>query len=642
MKTYILTLAVFAFSLSAYAVNYKDLDALGVSEKVQQQLLDSIELRRSLNERQKAGVGTLGAFVTVGVQNSCDYFVGTTPIQDAIDAGETEIRIANDMTHIENLTINDKGIVLKGGYVDCAAAASDIQTGSTAIRGVTAAGFPVISILGDTERHTIVLDSLALSLGSGTGFFPGGGISTIGADAQISIVNSIITGNTSAFGGGIAILAGDTDINLIDTLIVLNTAGYAGGIYCGGSDASILLLGSSGVSGNTADGSVGAADVAGKGGGLFITDQCGFTSFSGTAGGLFDFRGIAANTATDQGGGIFAKDGATVSLWGAQVCVFLFCFGDDTNPANLNGNQAESDGGVGHTSVRGGAGAFITGADTSLTIYHGKVTDNTLGDITIDGGGIYVDAGATFTTGRLGKACWSQDNCNYYANNASGSAIGYGGAFFNRGSTMNITNTVIENNRADFGTVLFTTGAEAITTIKGSLIHHNGNGGADGFSDNRVFRVTGGAKLDIHHSTIADNNASIAVFDINLDATSIIYSSIVHDASSGNVHDSNLGFVSHDCTIFHEDASIPGGLGPTSVVADPEFVDRGNNDFHIDAALSPAVDFCDDDMTDVDYRDMDYEEFGFDDPTVANGLGGFDVGADETYGNDIIFKNGFE
>ncbi|MCF6288695.1 MAG: hypothetical protein L3J53_05590 [Proteobacteria bacterium] len=644
MKIYISTLAVLAFSISALAVNYKDLDSLGLDKKMQQQLLDVIELQQSIQDSIKVlkGVG-LGSIVTVGTENSCDFFVGATPIQDAIDSGATEIRIADDMAHIENLEINDQSIILKGGYADCAAAVSDTQFGTTTINGVLpTTGFPVIRILGNTERHTIVLDSLSLTRGSGTGWFPGGGISTIGADAQINITNSLISSNTGTFGGGIAIVAGDTDITLTDTIVTLNTAGLGGGIYCSGLDASVLMSGNSGVSGNTADGSAGSATSSGKGGGLFIESQCEFNSFSGTAGGFFDFRGIAANTATDQGGGIFARDGATVNLWGFQFC-FFSCIGDNTNPANLNGNRAESDG-VGMVGFRAGSGAFITGTDTSLAIVNGRVTGNNVGAAGADGGAIYADAGATFTTSRIGKACWDQEKCNYYANNASGSDAGYGGAFFNRESTMNITNAVIENNRADVGTVLYTTGTGAVSTIKGSLIHSNGDSGTDDFNDGSVFRVFTDARLNIHHSTIADNNATDAVFRIHVNAAtgSQLYSSIVHDASSGIVFTAGSGDISVDCSILHELASNPDADSPMTVVDDPEFIDRANGDYHIHPTLSPAVDACGDFGTGpVDYRDMDFEEFGFDDPTVA-GSSSFDVGADETYANDIIFKNGFE
>ena len=629
-------------ALSANAATLEELEAIGISDKMKRDLLASIEMQQAAKMAQTKADG---AFVTVGALNSCDYHIGTTLIQDAIDDGHSEIRIANDTTYTENLSITDISVTLKGGYADCTAADSDTQSGMTQIDGAAAAGEPVISISGATERHTIVLDSLILSFGTGTGFFPGGGISTLAADAEININNSFIANNTSAFGGGISINSGDTDFAIVDTLIFNNTAGFGGGIYCSGPDASILMSGNSGVSVNIADGSAGAVDTAGKGGGIYISDQCLFTSYSGTDGsGFLDLRGIAANNATDQGGGVFASGGATVNLWGFEFC-FFSCIGNNTSPANLSGNRAESDE-SGAVGFRAGSGAFITGAGTTMSIYSGRVTGNDVGTTINDGGGIYADAGSTFITSRLTKACWDQEKCNYYADNASGSGGGFAGAFYNRESTMEITNTVIENNRSDGGNVLYTTGANAVTTIKGSLIYNNGDSGADGFNDNGVFRVTTDAELDIERSTIADNNATTAVFRIAASAdagTSSILASIVHDASSGDVYESAPGLVGNDCSMFHESVSIP-TLSGFSVVDDPEFIDRINNDFHIDPSFSPALDYCDEvpGPTPVEYRDMDFEAYGFDDPTVANNFGPYDIGADETYANDIIFKDGFE
>jgi len=38
---------------------------------------------------------------------------------------------------------------------------------------------------------------------------------------------------------------------------------------------------------------------------------------------------------------------------------------------------------------------------------------------------------------------------------------------------------------------------------------------------------------------------------------------------------------------------------------------------------------------------IDFENYGWDDPNISDINGFFDAGADETYGNDIIFQDGF-
>ncbi len=199
---------------------------------------------------------------------------------------------------------------------------------------------------------------------------------------------------------------------------------------------------------------------------------------------------------------------------------------------------------------------------------------------------------------------------------------------------------MITDNRADLGTALYAINAGK-TIIKASLIYGNGDNGADGFSDQGVFRLRDDAELDIKRSTIADNHADI-VFRISSTAdaaTSSIFSSIVHDASSGDVYQNSPGLVSNDCTLFHESNSIP-LLAPTSVVDNPEFVDRSNANYHL-KPVSPAIDFCDDFFVSVIYRDMDFEDYGYDYPTVSNYLGPYDIGADEVY-NNTIFADSFE
>ena len=65
---------------------------------------------------------------TVGI--SAGSFCGFTQIQTAIDSGADEVRVLNNQIFDANLII-DSSIVLKGGYPNCAAAASDQPNGIT-------------------------------------------------------------------------------------------------------------------------------------------------------------------------------------------------------------------------------------------------------------------------------------------------------------------------------------------------------------------------------------------------------------------------------------------------------------------------------------------------------------------------------
>ena len=97
------------------------------------------------------------------------------------------------------------------------------------------------------------------------------------------------------------------------------------------------------------------------------------------------------------------------------------------------------------------------------------------------------------------------------------------------------------------------------------------------------------------------------------------------------------------CLLVHETDSF---IGNSSVeVANPMFVDAANGDYHIDASLSPAVDYCNELNVMAQFKDIDSDVRGYDDPTVVNNPvtnGAFDIGADETYDNDIIFADGFD
>ena len=625
MKKSIQFISLLALSFSAMSTT---IDNPNLSDTVKKQLNEQIELQKSLaNYKANKGAG----FATVGSAAQCDYHLGATKIQDALDANETEIRLVAE-TFNENILIDDKSITIKGGYADCAAAQAGTQ-GSTQskILGVTS-GSPVVKVQGSTQRNTVVLDTIRLESGSGSGFFPGGGISTIGADAQVNLSNVWITNNTSQWGGGIAIVVGNTDFSISDSLIFSNTAELGGGIYCDGADASIFMSGNSGVTLNTAAGG-GSSTLDGKGGGLVLTNGCSYLSYSGTAGGFLDLRGIAANKSLNEGGGIYADNGARATLFGHQFC-FFGCIGDNTNPANLSGNSSDT----GNAGDKNGGGAYITGANSELTIYAGLVQGNTAGTSFSDGGGISLSSGAKLVTKRLSKSCWSQETCNYFDGNQSGTG-GYGGAIYNDASTAEVESSVFANNRSDLGTVYYGIGVGSHLQAYSSIFHSNGNNGADGFSDIYVFRAYTDADIDIQHSTIADNNASTAVLGIISASagTSTLYSSIVHDSSTGPVYDANPGNIATDCLIVHEIASFTNN--GFSIVDDPQFVDRANGDFHI-SNTSPAIDYCG--GSNFTYKDIDMEDYGWDDPTVANNFGNVDIGADETYANDIIFKNGFE
>jgi len=174
------------------------------------------------------------------------------------------------------------------------------------------------------------------------------------------------------------------------------------------------------------------------------------------------------------------------------------------------------------------------------------------------------------------------------------------------------------------------------------VIHHNGNNGLNGYTDRYIMVLAEfNTQLTINYSTIVDNQVTESLFltDFTSGQSSKFVSSIINDSVPINADISLHNALASECSIVHEDDSLK-DQSFTAVVADPGFVDRAGKDYHINPNTSLAVDYCFENNTST--VDMDFDTRGYDDPTVNNNLGAFDIGADETIINDIIFKNGFE
>ena len=604
----------------------------------------NIEFIQSFKSNQKGAV----TFSTVGAGN-CDY----STVQAAVDSDVDEVRIATNMTYNENVFLSDISIKLRGGFANCADAQADNQSNTMSlITGVPNASQPVIAITGSVQRHSVTLENLELTGGTGKNFLKGGGVSTLDADASIAIINSNIHNNNGSEGGGVGIFGdsngADTDLLLIDTIIDHNTAINGGGLYCIGQQSSVLVIGESGFSSNVALQDDNVTDT-GFGGGVYLSSQCDFSMYSGTkeSNSTFDKRGIANNFAGQKGGGMYV-DNSTANLNGHKFCYnlgTLTCIGDDINPININNNNA----------VLLGGGVYANGDLSTVSIYAGLVENNSVTDNMSKGGGVYINF-AIFNTARLSKACWDKDRCNsYHANFAQAE----GGALWVTGVT-NIYSTYFEYNRANKATAIYlkafiVNGINELL-IQSSIFHHNGDNGSNGVSDSNVVFITGSyVTSNIINNTFVDNYAQ-SIFFLSpsqyIGHTNIKYS-IIHDSNptvnvvdpaSGNSYIATFKF---ECLIVHESSftNIPNlDYSGEIIIADPQFVDRDNADFHLNASSSPAVDFCQ--SFGLQHKDIDKENFGWNDPNVPNQnnltINKFDAGADETYGNDIIFKNSFE
>jgi len=347
------------------------------------------------------------SFATVGNDVSCDFRLGTTRIQEAIDSGVDEVRIADD-TYVENLTIDDISIVIRGGYDNCADAANNISNGNRQTIDGSGNVAPTVLIIGNTQRNTVTLESLTLTGGEGSGFSPGGGVSAVAADVELNLLQVNLSNNTSNLGGGLAVFAGNTDVILSNPFIVNNSATEGGGIYCDGIDASILVFDT----GDTGSSILLNQATDGDGGGARVTNGCAFTSLSGRAPGGIDFRGMINNSATGHGGAIAASNGARINLFGSVVCGIGICFGSNETSVNLSNNNADSD----NDQIGFGGGIYATGADTIISLTNPLITANTAQS----GGGIAIEdqAELSIISEYFAGTCWNPGSCSQLTNNS--------------------------------------------------------------------------------------------------------------------------------------------------------------------------------------------------------------------------------
>ncbi|MCX7544433.1 hypothetical protein [Marinicella gelatinilytica] len=621
MKKLLITGILFtvSFTINAQVLSESDLAAVNVDN------INIIEQMRLESENTFSGGSP---FVTVGDNSQCDYFIGSTRIQDAIDDNHTEIRIVEG-TYKENIVIDNKNVQLLGGYETCSDANNDIYNlDHVYISPNSGSGKPAIKITGDSTRNFVRMRSIFLSLGEAHG-----GLYIPDADLGLEIESSIIAINKGGYGGGLSVVNGRTDIYTDDLRIYLNRASVVGGgLYCSGSNNHIIM--------ETKD--IIAPIIFqneatnGDGGGAYISNGCNFTSYSGNDD---DTSGISNNEAAGDGGGLYATSGAKVYLNGNRYCnTNNICYGDNERPVNLSGNTADSD----QSNIGSGGAIYATGVNTAVYGNNLKINLNDAngGNAATIAEGALFQTQTTYNNGAYGhsNSCWANGRCNQFVGNNSTNING-GGAFqVNSGGQLDIKRSHIEGHYA-YGSAVFDISNGSNLNLESSYVTGNGDNTKPGNS--YPIGVYSGSSARIAYSTIADNyapdnNATI----VNNSSHLAIYSSIIHEQSNAMaLVNSNVLSSEIDCLIVNKRGYIN---DPRTIEADPEFVDRANNNYKLNAAISPAVDYCDNSHVQTSLPDTDREHRGWDDYSVTNVYGAYDVGADESYDNDIIFKDDFQ
>lgn len=598
---------------------------------------------------QKHDIKGISTVATIGGDGGCDFnsSIRTTPIQDAIDWAPvtyTELRIVEGTYDEENITLNDRSMVIRGGFASCADAENNIMTSpdstNTIIQSSTDNN-PVFRIQGNGFINEVNFFNLSIRNSGSTNWF-GGAFRISDAAANVFMEHVSITDNTGLKGGALAVTGttGNTLLSLEQVQIAGNNAEEGGGIYCSNPTGSIFYGSSDGES----HGIYGNSATAGNGGGVLIENGCNFTNYQGSKDvQLFgsDYRGINYNTATGSGGGLAVLGGGKAYLYGRNACApvlnFWLCiYGNNDEPVTMAFNQADND------DLDGGDGGaiFVSGTDSHVLAENVYIIAN----FADNGGALAATEQATAIVatafeneaGNIG--CWQPGACVDVTTNFANTA---GGAFYAASNAeVQVNNARITANRAISGVAGYARDNGTVLGFEGALMYNNGDNGSGDYNDTYLLRSFLGSELKMHFSTVADNFVTSRQIGNN-DARVAIGSSIIHDPSGVDIYTvsgNNNPTQFMDCLLTHESSTL---IATRVLVTDPEFVDRGNGNYLL-SDTSSAIDYCDTAWVTPTVLDLQGEDRGQNAPDIADNHGTYDLGAYENVTNDIIFKNGFE
>ena len=287
--------------------------------------------------------------------------------------------------------------------------------------------------------------------GDGGGFWAGAGSSLWLSKGSEINDGGTANPNTADNGAGIYAEGGST-VSLDDSTIQGNHAWErGGGVYLKGASTLTASNGSE-ISFNQTYGFAGI-----EGGGIYASGTGTTVTINGSL--------VKGNTAIKRGGGLYVGDGAAATIQGGSTV-------QDNSTLDF---------------VDGGAGAFVSGADATLTVRDSAFSKNTTAT---DGGGILNDGG----TVHLVEARLSE---NY--------AQGWGGGLYNLGGTVDAKVTTFYKNEAhgSNGGGLFSTGSGSIVDLDRSYFANNQAPAASGGG-----LATYGTTLAVMRGYFANNSSA--------------------------------------------------------------------------------------------------------------------------------------
>ena len=355
--------------------------------------------------------------------------------------------------------------------------------GKVIINGNNVSGIFNIDDGNGAKDTPVTISGLALVNGNAS---DGGAIKSF---ESLTVVNSIISGNTASNDGGGIYVQTNGKFTMTATTVTGNTAKDGGGLYL--EVAGGISITNSTISGNTA--------TSGKGGGAYIST---LVSTNLTAKFLIKDTTIVGNRATGNGGGLYlAPDGRDISVINSTITgntagingggISMGYGGLLLKGGILSGNTADSGGGI-FVQVRSGKTSTITGT---------KILNNTA--TVSNGGGIQFD-GSNVATSTL----------NILKSTIAGNrAITDGGGISaTNGGTLNLTgDTLFANEAADDGGGVFTSGSAASTVIlkvtASTFTENTADGGGGIFAGGEGAVTIAKSKLIANHA----NNSFVGV-----------------------------------------------------------------------------------------------------------------------------------
>ncbi|TDR20735.1 hypothetical protein [Marinicella litoralis] len=550
----------------------------------------------------------------------------------------------------ENIVIDGKALVIRGGYASCTNAQNDLYIQGDPNTYVDGGGNgPTFKLFNDAR-----VDLYNFEITGGNGSL-GGGIESI--NSIIRVLRSEVHSNSGGYGGGIYVhhdnipSAGST-FEVRDSVVAGNNAVFAGGgVYC--SNGRGLIDENSGISANQASG------VNGDGGGMFLS-FCDIDFYGGTTKAAFpsdwsSYNGIKQNSANRNGGGIFAVS-SLVNLFGAEHDFGqLGIYGTNSTPMNIQDNVADADNDLNGS----GGGIYLLGqmlSPASVIIENGLIENNRA----YNGGVIYQGFNSiakiwNFVNVTDNNPCWSEE-CSVIKNNT---ATNSGGVIHAEGgSSLSIRQSHLSDNRADYGSVISLDGTlgEINASLSQNLIVHNGRDGVGEYSDLSSFNLYNNSavieqiqtNITMSHNTIADNHNTQGVIVTNGVHINLgVFSSILSDHDTPKIGDffSIASDYDFDCVNTNNSSSLDSAYTTRTRMDSsfPGFVSR-NYDYRIKQAAA-TEDFCDDSLLPMGEptRDLENKYRPHDNLNYIDLYGSWDLGAYEVIeASDVIFIDKFD